>query len=63
MDRHDLVHPQDVEAKIVQTCQLPVTCSRCVLTIITELGVMRINQVGLVLEEVAPGVSTDDAKR
>ena len=53
---------EDGEAKIVQTCQLPVACSRCVSTIITELGVMKINQVGLVIEEVAPGISTDDVK-
>ena len=53
---------EDGEAKIVQTCQLPVACSRCVSTIITELGVMKINQVGLVIEEIAPGISTDDVK-
>ena len=53
---------EDGAAKIVQTCQLPVACSRCVSTIITELGVMKINQVGLVIEEIAPGISTDDVK-
>ena len=50
------------EAKIVQTCHLPVSHSSCAPTIVTELGVMKITDVGLVLEEVAPGISTDDVK-
>ena len=50
------------EAKIVQTCQLSVSHHQCAATIITELGVLQISEVGLVLTEVAPGISTDDIK-
>ncbi|MGH9341283.1 MAG: hypothetical protein ACRD1R_17220 [Acidobacteriota bacterium] len=51
------------EPKIVRSCRLPVSRPHCVELIISELGVIRINEVGLVLEEVAPGVASDDVKR
>lgn len=54
---------QDGAFKIVETCQLPITRARCVKTIITELGVIEVNDVGLVLKEVAPGVATDEVKK
>ncbi len=52
----------DGQPKLVRECNLPVSREHCVGTIITELGVIRISEVGLVLTEVAPGVSTDEVK-
>lgn len=52
----------DGEPKLVRTCRYPVACPGCVGLVITELGVIEINTVGLVLKEVAPGVATDDVK-
>ncbi len=49
--------------KIVGACRLPVVRPRVVTTIITELGVMRVSPTALVLEEIAPGVSSDDVKK
>lgn len=52
----------DGQPKLVRECSLPLSRSDCIRTIITELGVIRISDVGLVLTEVAPGVSTDEIK-
>ncbi len=52
----------DGEPKLVRQCQLPVSVPACVGLVITELGVIEISDVGLVLQEVAPGVGTDDVK-
>jgi acyl CoA:acetate/3-ketoacid CoA transferase beta subunit len=51
------------EAKIVRDCTLPISRTQCVTTIITEMGVIKVTEVGLVLTEVAPGVATDDVKK
>ena len=38
----------------------PVTGKKCVDLIITDLAVMRVTDEGLLLEEIAPGVTVDD---
>ncbi len=53
---------EDGRPKLVRECTLPLSRPHCVRTIISELGVIRISDVGLVLTEVAPGVSTDEVK-
>jgi acetate CoA/acetoacetate CoA-transferase beta subunit len=42
--------------------RLAIFRSQTAQTIITELGVMKIKEMGLVLTEVAPGISTDNVK-
>ncbi len=49
--------------KILKRCTLPVTGLAVVNTIITELAVIRVSRAGLVLEEIAPGLTFEDVQR
>jgi len=53
---------KDGTAKIVNECSLPLTGKTCVQTIITDLAVIDITDDGLVLRELAPGVSVQDVR-
>jgi 3-oxoacid CoA-transferase subunit B len=52
------------KSKIVKQCSLPLTGSRCIDTIITDLCVFEIDRgkEQLLLTELAPGVSLDDIR-
>ena len=53
---------KDGEAKIVAECSLPLTGRRCVHRIITDMAVIDVEPEGLVLRELAPGVTLDEVR-
>ncbi|MDR0489646.1 MAG: 3-oxoacid CoA-transferase subunit B [Oscillospiraceae bacterium] len=51
---------KDGSPKILKKCTLPLTAVNVVDFIVTELGVMEITKEGIVLKELAPGVTVED---
>jgi 3-oxoacid CoA-transferase subunit B len=51
------------QSKILKKCTLPLTGVKVVDTIVTEMAYIRVSPIGLVLEEVAPGLTADDVQR
>jgi 3-oxoacid CoA-transferase subunit B len=54
---------RDGKPKILKNCTLPLTGVKVVETIVTEMGWMKVTPQGLVLEEIAPGVSVEDIQK
>lgn len=48
------------ESKLLRQCTLPLTGTRCVTKVVTNLAVLDITERGFVLLERAPGVSVED---
>src|SRR5438093_8563862 len=51
------------QPKILKECTLPLTGSRVVDTIVTEMAYIRVTPAGLVIEEIAPGLTVEDIER
>jgi 3-oxoacid CoA-transferase subunit B len=51
------------QAKILKKCTLPLTGSKVVDTIVTEMAYIRVTPSGLVVDEIAPGLSLEDVQR
>ena len=54
---------KDNRPKILNQCTLPLTGVRVVHTIVTEMAVIQVTPEGLVLEEIAPGLTPEDVQR
>ncbi len=50
------------EPRIVKKCSYPLTAPRCVHTIITNLAYIEVEEKGLILKEVAPGVTAQEVQ-
>src|SRR6059036_2618971 len=50
------------QPKILKKCTLPLTGMKVVDTVVTEMAYIRVTGTGLVLEEVAPGLTADDVQ-
>ena len=53
---------RDGSPKIVRECSLPYTGLACIQRIITDLAVIDVEPAGLVLRELAPGVTVDQVR-
>ena len=51
------------QPKILKKCTLPLTGAKVVDTIVTEMAYIRVTAEGLVLEEIAPGLTAEDVQR
>jgi 3-oxoacid CoA-transferase subunit B len=54
---------RDGKPKILKKCTLPLTGVRVVDTIATEMAWMKVTPQGLLLEEVAPGLTAEDVQK
>ena len=51
------------QPKILKKCTLPLTGVKVVNTIVTDMALIQVTPEGLVLEEIAPGLSVEQVQR
>jgi len=51
------------EPKILEKCTLPLTGMKVVDTIVTEMAYIKVTPQGLLLQEVAPGLTAEDVQK
>src|SRR5256886_14992935 len=54
---------RDGQPKILRQCALPLTGVKVVDTIVTEMAYIKVTPQGLLLEEIAPGLTFDDVQK
>jgi 3-oxoacid CoA-transferase subunit B len=54
---------KDGQPKILRKCTLPLTGVKVVNTIVTEMAYIQVTPEGLLLEEIAPGLTVEDVQR
>jgi len=54
---------KDGASKILKKCTLPLTGMKVVDTIVTEMAYIKVTPQGLVLEEVAPGITAEEVQK
>jgi 3-oxoacid CoA-transferase subunit B len=54
---------KDGQPKILKKCTLPLTGVKVVDTIVTEMAYIRVTPEGLVVEEIAPGLTLEDVQQ
>jgi 3-oxoacid CoA-transferase subunit B len=54
---------RDGAPKILKKCTLPLTGVRVVNTIVTEMAVIHVTSSGLVLDEIAPGLTANEVQQ
>jgi acyl CoA:acetate/3-ketoacid CoA transferase beta subunit len=53
---------RDGSPKVVRECTFEITAPRCVSLIVTDMAVIEVTPEGLLLKEVAPGLTPDDVQ-